>query len=312
MNGRMLISGLCLSVLGLVASSPARALNNRVFVSARSGNDANTCDDVNAPCKTFAGAVTKLNPSGEAIALDSGGYGPVTITQAVTIEAPAGVTAFIHPSSGDAITVTTGSSDTVTLRGLTLNVGAGNGIMVNSVGTLNVENCFITGFVPNGILMISAGHLNLKGTDIKACGYGVVLASTTGPIQASIDHCHFDGNFSYGYIAATTSPGSSATSASNSTANSNSAIGWLCGNGSSGKDVLNLEFSTGAANGDGLAGNSSNPQSVARYSNCVFANNQFFGVARLGSEIVESRGNNTITGNGTAPTFGTIGTFPPM
>src|SRR5450756_526187 len=168
MKTRRLFAGLCVSVLSIGAASPALALANRVFVSARSGNNLNSCDNVNTPCQTFAGAVTQLNPDGEVIVLDSGGYGPVTITQGVTIEAPAGVTAFIHPPSGDAITVNAGAG-TVTLRGLVLNVGTNNGITVNSVGTLNVENCFITGFSGTGILLNSAARLNVKGTNIKAC-----------------------------------------------------------------------------------------------------------------------------------------------
>jgi len=45
MNARRLFSGLCLSVLCLAAASPAVGLANRVFLSARSGNDANSCDD---------------------------------------------------------------------------------------------------------------------------------------------------------------------------------------------------------------------------------------------------------------------------
>src|SRR5438552_15309841 len=92
-------------------ATAVQALANRVFVSARSGNDANTCDNINAPCQTFAGAVTKLNPGGEAIVLDSGGYGAVSINQALTIEAPPGVLAFVHPSSGNGITVNAGAGD---------------------------------------------------------------------------------------------------------------------------------------------------------------------------------------------------------
>src|ERR1022692_4259039 len=106
MKVRRLFSNLCLLVLCLAAASPALGLANRVFVSARSGSDANSCDNILTPCQTFAGAVLQLNPGGEAIVLDSGGYGPVTITQAVTIEAPPGVLAFIHPpSGGDAVPV---------------------------------------------------------------------------------------------------------------------------------------------------------------------------------------------------------------
>jgi parallel beta helix pectate lyase-like protein len=309
MNARRLFAGLGVWVLSI---SPALALANRVFVSARSGNNANSCDNIATPCQSFAGAVTQLNPDGEVIVLDSGGYGPVTITQGVTIEAPAGVTAFVHPPSGDAITVNAGSG-TVTLRGLTLNGGASNGITVNSAGTLNVENCFITGFIGNGIQMNAAGRLNVKGTDIKACGFGVEIANTAGVVQASIDHCHLDGN-TIGFAAQTTDPGSSTTTASYTTANNNSGFGWRCGNAiSTGKDVLNLEFCAGSENDFiGLVGASANALSVGRYSNCVFANNGGFGVERIAPATVETRGNNTITGNGTAATNGVIGTFSPM
>jgi hypothetical protein len=303
---------LCVSTLSIAVTTPALGLANHVFVSARSGNNANSCDNVKTPCLTFAGAVTQLNPDGEVIVLDSGSYGPVTITQGVTIEASAGVTAFIHPPSGDAITVNAALTDKVTLRGLTLTVGANNGITANSVGTLNVENCFITGFSSAGIVMLSAGRLNVKGTDIKAGVIGVHLANNAGVVQASIDHCHLDGNTA-GFVAETMETGSSSTTATCTTANNNRSIGWVCGNGTSGKDVLNLEFCTGSENGhDGLLGDSTNALSIARYSNCVFANNGFYGVGQSHSGSVETRGNNTITGNGTAPTFGVIGSFSPM
>ncbi len=311
MNARRLLSSLCLTVLCFLAASPAFGLANRVFASARSGNDANNCDDVNAPCKTFAGAVTKLNPDGEVIVLDSGGYGPIMITQGVTIEAPAGVTAFIHPPSGNAITVNAGTA-TVTLRGLTLNVGTMHGITVTAVGTLNVENCFLTAFFFYGINMASAGRLNVKGTDVTGCLVGILIGNTSGAVQASIDHCHLDGNV-YGLVTATQSPGSSKTTAAHSTANSNGVAGWSCGNSTNGLDVLNLEFCAGSENTNyGLNGENSNALSVVRYSNCVFANNGSYGVRRASTGTFESRGNNTITGNGIAPTSGTIGTFLPM
>ncbi len=77
--------------------------------------------------------------------------------------------------------------------------------------------------------------------------------------------------------------------------------------------MLNLEFCAGSGNGSaGLLNNSANAMSATRYSNCVLANNGTFGVANNGVAAVETRGNNTITGNGTAPTSGTIGFFLPM
>ena len=293
-------------------SSSAHALANRVFVSARSGSDANACDNILAPCQTFAGAVTKLNAGGEAIVLDSGGYGPVTITQAVTIEAPAGVTAFIHPPSGDAITINAGASDRVVLRGLVLNAGSLNGIKVNTVGGLFVVNCDITGFANYGIWMAGAGILEVKNTDVKACALGVEIEASSGKVTAMIDHCHLDGNTVGGFRAATTSPGSSLTTATNSTANDNMQ-GWTCGALSSGNDVLNLESCSGSGNSDaGLLVQSLGASSHGRYSNCVFANNGDYGIRQVNGGTAESRGNNTITGNGLAPTSGTIGSFSPM
>jgi hypothetical protein len=47
---------LCVSVLSIGAAAPALALANRVFVSARSGDNANACDNIDTPCQTFAGA----------------------------------------------------------------------------------------------------------------------------------------------------------------------------------------------------------------------------------------------------------------
>src|ERR671934_1739865 len=106
--------------------SPARALATirRTFVST-SGSDANPCDRA-TPCRSFGAAIANTTAGGEVIVLDSGGYGPVTITKAVSIIAPPGIYAGITALSGDAIDVSAGTSDKVTLRGLTLNGIGGN------------------------------------------------------------------------------------------------------------------------------------------------------------------------------------------
>jgi hypothetical protein len=99
----------------------------RTFVSAQHGSDANPCS-VSSPCRTFGAAIAAVAAGGELVVLDSGGYGPVTITKAVTIEAPAGIYAGLYVASGDGIIVDAGGGDTVILRGLTLNsVGTGTG-----------------------------------------------------------------------------------------------------------------------------------------------------------------------------------------
>src|SRR6266852_3551551 len=72
------------AMLGLSAL-PASAQATRTFVSGV-GNDANPCSRT-APCKTFAGAISKTAPAGEINVLDPGGFGAVTITKSITIQA---------------------------------------------------------------------------------------------------------------------------------------------------------------------------------------------------------------------------------
>ncbi|MCU0340213.1 MAG: hypothetical protein MUE30_10020, partial [Spirosomaceae bacterium] len=48
------------------------------------GDDANPCSRT-APCKTFAGAISKTAAGGEISVLDPGGFGAVTITKSITL-----------------------------------------------------------------------------------------------------------------------------------------------------------------------------------------------------------------------------------
>jgi len=71
------------SLVVLVAASPAHA-QTRTWVSGV-GNDVNPCSRT-APCKTFAGAISKTAVNGEINCLDPGGFGAVTITKSITID----------------------------------------------------------------------------------------------------------------------------------------------------------------------------------------------------------------------------------
>src|SRR5436309_12145423 len=66
-----------------MASAPAHAQASRTWVSGV-GDDANPCSRT-APCKTFAGAISKTAAGGEINCLDSGGFGAVTIIKSMTI-----------------------------------------------------------------------------------------------------------------------------------------------------------------------------------------------------------------------------------
>jgi hypothetical protein len=68
--------------LALPASASAQA--TRTFVSGV-GNDANPCSRT-APCKTFAGAISKTAAGGIMMAMDDGGFGALTITKPITLD----------------------------------------------------------------------------------------------------------------------------------------------------------------------------------------------------------------------------------
>jgi hypothetical protein len=124
---------------------------SRTWVSGV-GDDANPCSRT-APCKTFAGAISKTAAGGEIDALDPAGYGAVTITKAITIDGGGGQVASVLVSGTNGIVVQAGPSDVVILRNLRINgIGTGiNGIRFLSGKDLNVEDCYIFGFTTNGL-----------------------------------------------------------------------------------------------------------------------------------------------------------------
>jgi hypothetical protein len=124
---------------------------SRTWVSGV-GDDANPCSRT-APCKTFAGAISKTAAGGEIDALDPAGYGALTITKAITIDGGGGQVASVLVSGTNGIVVAAGPNDVVILRNLRFNgIGTGlNGIRFLSGKDLNVEDCYIFGFIQNGI-----------------------------------------------------------------------------------------------------------------------------------------------------------------
>src|SRR6202140_1338846 len=102
-------------LLPALASEPAHAQATRTWVSGV-GDDANPCSRT-APCKTFAGAISKTAASGEITCLDPGGFGALTITKAITISCESG-TAGVLVSGTNGFVVAAGAADTVILKGL--------------------------------------------------------------------------------------------------------------------------------------------------------------------------------------------------
>src|SRR5438309_10492796 len=88
MINSQLIRFLLTGAIALVCSSAAFGQATRTWVSGV-GDDANPCSRT-APCKTFAGAISKTAEGGEIDALDPAGYGALTITKAITIDGGTG------------------------------------------------------------------------------------------------------------------------------------------------------------------------------------------------------------------------------
>jgi hypothetical protein len=135
----------------LLLASPAAAQASRTWVSGV-GDDANPCSRT-APCKTFAGAISKTAANGEIDALDPGGFGAVTITKAITIDGGGGQNASILASLTNGVIVNAGANDEVILRNLSINGFANglNGIRFLAGRALIVQHCTIFGFTQNGI-----------------------------------------------------------------------------------------------------------------------------------------------------------------
>src|SRR3954449_7227005 len=102
-------------VTPLLASAPASAQATRTWVSGV-GDDVNPCSRT-APCKTFAGAISKTAASGTINCLDSAGFGAVTINKGMPIRC-VGVEGGVLTSAGNGVVVAAGATDTITLDGL--------------------------------------------------------------------------------------------------------------------------------------------------------------------------------------------------
>src|SRR5262245_47268967 len=199
---RLSLAPIALIVLIFGLSSLANGQATRTWVSGV-GDDANPCSRT-APCKTFAGAISKTALGGEISVLDPGGFGVVTITKAITINGD-GTLAGILSAATNGIIVAAGANDIVYIRNVSIN-GAGsglNGIKFLSGKALHVENCNIYGIGNNtagyghGIvvaLTATGGNLFVKDTNIKNCAVdGVNVATSTGFVAGVLEHVRAEG-----------------------------------------------------------------------------------------------------------------------
>ena len=282
-------------------ASLAQAQATRTWVSGV-GDDANPCSRT-APCKTFAGAISKTADCGEIDALDPGGFGAVTITKSITIDGT-GTLAGILASLTTGVIINAPQDKVITLRGLSIN-GACNGIRginILAAKTVNIEDCVIFRFAGDGILSTDATQglqLNIRETVIRDnAGDGInIIAAAASRANVTLDHVRLSGNANGMHAKSGV-----VVSASNCVFSNNSAIGVFADNTVGGSfAVARVQRSQMHGNNVGVQAGSGVGvvDSVVEISQNIITSQLSNGVLVSTGGTVQTFSNNDIQGNGT-------------
>jgi hypothetical protein len=300
------ILGFFLLVFTFTGSAQAQA--TRTWVSGV-GDDVNPCSRT-APCKTFAGAISKTAAGGEINCIDPGGFGALTITKALTIDC-SNTEAGVLVAGTNGIIVAAGPADRVVLRGLDL-IGTAatpglNGIVFNTGAALHVEKCTIREFLaaaPNGngiLFQPAAGTSLLFVTDTTLTNNsnaGVKVRPTgSGSATATILHSQASNN-NAGFTADASAPtsGTVLMNVSSSTAAGNATTGIsYISTAASGSTFGFVDRSLTSQNGTaGLNADGSHTGIVSGAS--THWNNT--AISAVNSAAMQSFGNNQVIGGG--------------
>jgi hypothetical protein len=177
----MLRRAAVLAVLGglLALPSAASAQQSTSYVSGV-GTDFDPCTQA-APCKTFQGAYSKTDAGGEIIALNSGGYGTVAITHAITIRA-VNVTGGVLTNSGNGININAAATDDVILDGLEfegLNT-SGAGVQIFSAHNVVIANSSVRGFATGVRFTPTSAGTQLTLRDDQVYGNTIGVSASPG------------------------------------------------------------------------------------------------------------------------------------
>ena len=292
----------CASLFGfalllIMSAGSAQAQATRTWVSGV-GDDVNPCSRT-APCKTFAGAISKTIAGGEISVLDPGGFGAVTITKSISLINDYSGEAGLLASGTTGVTVNAGATDVVILRGLIIDgapptVPGVNGIRFIAGGALHVEKCLIKNFASagpngNGILFAPSGASKLFVTDTY-----VITNGTNG------------------ILIQPTGSGSATASINRSQALNNAGAGVRAdGTGSSGGILVSIADTVASGNGGGglvsfsQAGGASTKVMIV---NSVSSNNGI-GLNANGAAAIMRVGSSAVSGNATGVNIGNSATM---
>ena len=286
-------------------SAPAHAQATRTWVSGV-GDDVNPCSRT-APCKTFAGAISKTAAPGEINCLDPGGFGALTITKSIAIKC-VGVEAGVLVSGSNGFNISAAATDVVYIEGLDfegLNASP-NGIQINTAAHVSIVNCEIRGFTTAGVNVApSSGFISVDVIDTIVAdnpGEGILFKPTgSGAVRGMVDRTRTMGNTGDGIFAngnLTSSAVKVAVRDSEAADNVGDGIGALS---SSGTTLVQVDSSTMTNNANGMFVGGSN--AIVRFTRSTITANTV-GVSGTATTAL-SYVTNAVDGNGTQGTFGT-------
>ena len=311
------LKALTCAIFILALSSLANAQATRTWVSGV-GNDENPCSRT-APCKTWAGAISKTAAGGEMNALDPGGYGTLTITKSITVDggsgsgwastlASLGTTGFIINDSASG----TPGTIVVKLRNLSIN-GAGttlgvNGISFTSGASLSIENVRIYHFTGDGIRKATstAGRLIVQDTTISDCaGDAIELGGTNATHDAvTIDNVRITRNGNGVKVSNRANVAISNSVLSNNTATASSAA-VISTSAIAGGAIIDLENCQINFNSVGVQSNAGNGIRLSNVHMTGNANALNFNGGGIGTY-----NNNRIFGNAAGESFASLVDIP--
>lgn len=287
----------------VLQAAPAYAQATRTWVSGV-GDDAQPCSRT-APCKTFAGAISKTAPNGEIDCLDPGGFGAVTITKSITIDCSA-TFGSVLASLTNGININ-GANITVNLRGLSVN-GVGNGLIgINFISgnSLTLTNVNVMNFnagsaigvlfapnTANTILEVNNSVITSNGIAPTTGGGIVVQPAAGGSAVVVISDSRLENN-SDAVRANSTSGGVTMTVRESTLANNRgSGINSVAGNAillMVDRATISNNFQNGVVSSGG--------NSVVRINASAISGNAT-GVSSVAGGVLRSYKNNAINGNG--------------
>lgn len=287
--------------------SIAQAQATRTWVSGV-GDDANPCSRT-APCKTFAGTISKTAAGGEINCLDPGGFGGVTITKSIMIRCQY-TEGGVLVSGTNAIIVNTAATDVVYLEGLDIiGLGTGiNGILFLGGGTLHVRDCVIRrfnggaasgiNFAPNtGTAQLHVTDTYISENGVGVTGGGIVIKPTAGAnANVNINNVHSRNNTN-GIMADGTGPGTIINVNVRNSVIGNSSNSGIVASTTSTTITMTIDGTTvDYSTNTGVVSNGAN--ATVRIGSSTIANN-VTGVAALGGSTMQSFKNNQFSANGT-------------